>query len=84
MDRCPLGGKRDSVPAVDIVIAGFSCKSVSTENHERQEHGECIVRGTGSTGETFRGRMEELRRHHRVNSIEEVHDAFSSLTLEMS
>ena len=55
-------GRRDSVPAVDIVIAGFSCKSVSTENHERQEHGECIVRGTGQTGETFRGVRNYVKR----------------------
>ena len=50
------------VPAVDVVIAGFVCKSVSTENNERKDHSECINRGTGQTGATFRGVRNYIRR----------------------
>ena len=40
------------VPAVDVFVAGFVCKSVSTENTQRGDYGECIDDGTGQTGET--------------------------------
>jgi DNA-cytosine methyltransferase len=50
-----LTGKQVRVPAVHVVIAGFVCKSVSSENNERRNHSECIKHGTGDTGETFRG-----------------------------
>ena len=41
------------VPNIDILIAGFVCKSVSTENNQRMEHKNCIREATGKTGETF-------------------------------
>ena len=54
-----MAGLEADVPAVDIFIAGFVCKSVSSENNERGTHGACIVSGTGKTGSTFEG----LRRY---------------------
>jgi len=50
-------GKTARVPAVDIVIAGFVCKSVSTENNERERFANCINEAVGKTGETFDGLM---------------------------
>ena len=43
------------IPAVDIIIAGFVCKSVSTENNERDKYKNCINEACGTTGETFDG-----------------------------
>ena len=48
-------GLEADVPAVDIFIAGFVCKSVSSENNQRDTHGTCIAAGTGKTGSTFDG-----------------------------
>lgn len=48
-------GLEADVPAVDIFIAGFVCKSVSSENNQRGTHGACIAAGTGKTGSTFEG-----------------------------
>ena len=50
------------VPVVDVFVAGFVCKSVSTENTQRGDYGECIDDGTGQTGETFQGVLEYARR----------------------
>ena len=46
---------RVRVPAVDILIAGFVCKSVSCENKHRDTSSSCIDDVTGSTGITFNG-----------------------------
>lgn len=43
------------VPKVDVVIAGFVCKSVSSENNEREQFANCIEEACGKTGETFDG-----------------------------
>lgn len=51
------------MPAVDIIIAGFVCKSVSTENGYRPEFGRCIEEAKGSTGETFSGTQNYVRRY---------------------
>lgn len=51
------------VPHVDIVIAGFVCKSVSHENNERQEYNNCIKEATGATGITFDGMMGYVRKY---------------------
>ena len=61
--RCvnDMTGLPADVPAVDIFIAGFVCKSVSSENNHRDMHGNCILTGTGKTGSTFEG----LRRYVR-------------------
>ena len=40
-----ITGKKVTVPAVDIVVAGFVCKSVSTENNERSRYANCIREG---------------------------------------
>ncbi len=48
-------GKVAVVPHVDVFIAGFVCKSVSSENPQRREFADCIGRSSGLTGETFRG-----------------------------
>ena len=52
------------VPAVDIVIAGFVCKSVSSENNERGKYSNCINDAVGKTGETFKGVMDYVRRYN--------------------
>lgn len=51
------------VPAVDIVLAGFVCKSVSFENTEREKYANCINDASGKTGETFDGVMGYVRRY---------------------
>jgi site-specific DNA-cytosine methylase len=48
-------GKREPVPAVDIVVAGFVCKSVSIMNSQREQFQDCIRQAKGQTGETFQG-----------------------------
>ena len=53
----------NAVPAVDVFVAGFVCKSVSTANAHRGEHGECITEGSGQTGETFSGVLGYVRRN---------------------
>ena len=50
------------VPVVDVFVAGFVCKSVSTENTQRGDYGECIDDGTGQTGESFQGVLGYARR----------------------
>ena len=50
-----LTGEKEKPREVDLFVAGFVCKSVSTENTERKQHGQCIAQQTGQTGETFRG-----------------------------
>ena len=50
------------VPVVDVFVAGFVCKSVSTENTQRGDYVECIDDGTGQTGETFQGVLGYARR----------------------
>ena len=51
------------VPKVDILIAGFVCKSVSTENNQRKKYKNCIREATGKTGETFDGMMAYAKKH---------------------
>mmetsp|Transcript_14282 Transcript_14282/g.33747 ORF Transcript_14282/g.33747 Transcript_14282/m.33747 type:complete len:454 (+) Transcript_14282:95-1456(+) len=58
-----LSKKMVAVPSVDLIIAGFVCKSVSTENNEREKYSACIDDATGQTGETFSGTREYMRRH---------------------
>jgi len=50
------------VPAVDVFVAGFVCKSVSTENLYRGSRGQCIADARGPTGETFEGVLGYVRR----------------------
>lgn len=52
------------VPPVDIVVAGFVCKSVSLENNEREKYSNCIMQSTGATGITFDGMMGYVKRYH--------------------
>ena len=47
--------KTCSVPEVDILIAGFVCKSVSTQNERRGKAKDCIRESSGLTGVTFQG-----------------------------
>jgi len=51
------------VPEVDIVIAGFVCKSVSTENNAREQFANCIQEACGQTGETFNGVIGYVRKY---------------------
>jgi site-specific DNA-cytosine methylase len=57
-----ITGEKVTVPAVDMVIAGFVCKSVSTENNKRSMYANCIREGFGKTGETFDGVMAYVRK----------------------
>lgn len=52
-----ITGETAEVPQVDVVIAGFVCKSVSTENNDREKFKNCIKEASGKTGETFDGVM---------------------------
>lgn len=52
-----------TVPKVDVVIAGFVCKSVSTENNEREKFSNCIKEGCGKTGETFDGVIGYVKKY---------------------
>ena len=57
-----LAGLEEDVPAVDIFIAGFVCKSLSSENNQRAAHADCISAGTGKTGSTFEGLRRYVQR----------------------
>ena len=50
-----------TVPAVDIFIAGFVCKSVSMQNARRGEAKDCIREASGLTGVTFQGIVEYVK-----------------------
>lgn len=52
------------VPRVDIVVAGFVCKSVSLENNEREKYSNCIQEASGATGVTFDGMMGYVRKYN--------------------
>lgn len=56
-------GEVEDVPQVDIVIAGFVCKSVSTQNADRDLYADCINDETGMTGETFSGVMKYVKKY---------------------
>lgn len=58
-----ISGEREKVPEVDLVIAGFVCKSVSSENNDRHKYKSCIDKGIGSTGETFSGVEAYVKRY---------------------
>mmetsp|Transcript_43589 Transcript_43589/g.81366 ORF Transcript_43589/g.81366 Transcript_43589/m.81366 type:complete len:449 (+) Transcript_43589:68-1414(+) len=58
-----VDGEKVRVPAVDIVIAGFVCKSVSTENNDREKFANCIQEACGQTGETFNGVIGYVRKY---------------------
>lgn len=51
------------VPQVDILIAGFVCKSVSLENNEREKYANCIKEGNGLTGITFQGMIQYVAKY---------------------
>ena len=52
-----------AVPGVDLFVAGFVCKSVSSENAQRMQFADCIGRSSGLTGETFRGVEQFCRKY---------------------
>jgi len=52
------------VPAVDMFVAGFVCKSVSQENSHRASFSHCIAEASGATGETFGGVLGYVRCFH--------------------
>ena len=56
-----VSGSADQVPLCDIFVAGFVCKSVSAENPNRQEFGQCVSDATGITGETWQGVIKYIR-----------------------
>ena len=51
------------IPRVDLLIAGFVCKSVSTENNDRGKYVDCIQQSAGQTGDTFAGVFAYIARH---------------------
>ncbi|CAK0790294.1 unnamed protein product [Prorocentrum cordatum] len=56
-----ITGKAAQVPPVDILIAGFVCKSVSLENNERNKYANCIKEACGFTGITFQGMIQYVQ-----------------------
>ena len=50
-----ISGQFCTVPGVDILIAGFVCKSVSMQNERRGKAKNCIRNASGLTGVTFKG-----------------------------
>ncbi|CAK0859424.1 unnamed protein product, partial [Prorocentrum cordatum] len=55
--------KEVQVPSVDILIAGFVCKSVSLENNEREKFANCIKDACGLTGITFQGMIQYVAKY---------------------
>ena len=55
-------GRTEAVPGVDLLIAGFVCKSVSVEYRDRGKTGTCVSDGTGQTGVTFHGVCKYVER----------------------
>ena len=55
--------KEVQVPSVDILIAGFVCKSVSFENNMREQYANCIKEASGLTGETFQGLIQYVAKY---------------------
>lgn len=51
------------VPPVDILVAGFVCKSVSVENNQREKYANCIKEACGLTGETFQGIIQYVEKY---------------------
>ena len=47
---------------MDLFVAGFARKSVSTESTQRVRHSQCIADATGQTGKTFQGALGYTRR----------------------
>ncbi len=43
---------------IDLLIAGFSCTSISTESSKHQQRADCVEKESESTGETFKARRE--------------------------
>ena len=54
-------GEFRAVPAVDIFVAGFVCKSVSSQNQRRGLAKDCIRAGSGLTGGTFKGVVDYVQ-----------------------
>ena len=50
------------VPVCDLILAGFVCKSVSSENNDRKKFARCVSDATGQTGETFSGLLAYIHR----------------------
>ncbi len=50
--RC---GRDTQIPCVDVLIGGFSCKTVSRLNSKPEEAKACVARQAGTTGVTFAG-----------------------------
>ena len=50
------------IPVVDVFVAGFVCKSVSTENAKRGSYSQCVAHARGQTGENFEGVLGYVRR----------------------
>ncbi len=57
-----VSGRKEPVPAVQWLVAGFVCKTVSAEHNSRAEFADCIRKGMGATGETFTALMRYVRR----------------------
>lgn len=53
----PRSGAKHPVPRVDIIVQGFACQSMSSENNNRGQFKGAVKQGHGTTGITFRGGM---------------------------
>ena len=54
------------VPRVQVLVAGFECDSVSAQNNTRGEFQDCVARGVGSTGTTFKGILLYIHKHKPI------------------
>ena len=57
MDWTAANGAGTLVDLMSVMffVAGFSCKSVSALNSQRQQHSQCAIDHSGTTGITLKG-----------------------------
>ena len=56
-----ITGQARPVPAVDIFVTGFVCKSISSQNNSRGQFANCIREASGLTGVTFQGTLNYVK-----------------------
>ncbi len=65
-----LTGHMAPIPSnVDLLVAGFSCRSVSSENNGRASFADCCADGDGTTGETWSHSPVRTHTHTRTHAM---------------
>ena len=57
-----VGGGQKVIGDIFLFSCGFSCKSVSFQNKNRKKYRGCTLRGSGTTGRTYRSALKTIRR----------------------